>query len=633
MGLEAMLTEWVESSLKELFEVEVNPKMIQIQKTRREFDGDFTLVVFPFLKMSKKSPEQTGEMIGTLLCEKADFLSGFNVVKGFLNLEVADGWWVNWLNDLSEPQDRLPAPGSGETKMVEYSSPNTNKPLHLGHIRNILLGYSVSELLKANGHKVIKTQIINDKGIHICKSMLAWQKFGNGETPQSSGLKGDKLVGKYYVEFDKRYKQEVKERTSAAKEAHSQLAEIEDLGAWIKEQGKLSKEEGYSDEAKQLFAEARQLVERAEKEAPLMLETQEMLRKWEAKDPEVVELWKTMNGWVYDGFDQTYNRLKVDFDQLYYESDTYIFGKKKVLEGLEKGIFYQKEDGSIWCDLTQEGLDHKLLLRSDGTSVYMTQDIGTALMRIEDVPELSQLIYTVGNEQDYHFQVLFMILGKLGYEWAQNCYHLSYGMVDLPSGKMKSREGTVVDADDLMEEMYLKAKETTLELGKLDNLSEEGQEELFNQIGLAALKYFILKVDPKRRMMFNPEESVQINGNTGPFIQYGYARTQAIKRRAEQENLVPGTLSELDPSETALIRQLYFFEEVIREAGDQYSPAVVANYVYDLVKLYNVFYHACPFFNEENDAKKAFRINLSEKTGQTIGFCLNLLGIGAPERM
>lgn len=474
--------------------------------------------------------------------------------------------------------------------MVEYSSPNTNKPLHLGHIRNNLLGYSVSEILKANGHKVVKTQIINDKGIHICKSMLAWQKFGAGETPETSGLKGDKLVGKYYVEFDKRYKQEIEELTNAG-----------------------------------------QPVEEAKKNAPLLLEAQEMLRKWEAGEEETVSLWNTMNGWVYNGFSETYKELGVDFDKLYYESDTYLIGKEKVTNGLQKGVFFSKEDGSVWCDLTNDGLDEKLLLRADGTSVYMTQDIGTALLRLADYPDLNQLIYTVGNEQDYHFKVLFLILEKLGYEWARDCYHLSYGMVDLPSGKMKSREGTVVDADDLMKDMFVTARETAEELGKLEGMSEADKAELFKTIGLAALKYFILKVDPKKSMMFDPKQSIDFNGNTGPFIQYTHARISAIVRRSRDVSDC-SSYNELESKEREIIRLLHDFPAIVEEAGREYSPAVIANYVYELVKSYNSFYQALPIFGQSKEVE-SFRITLSSRCGETIAFCLNLLGISAPDRM
>jgi arginyl-tRNA synthetase len=518
------------------------------------------------------------------------------VVKGFLNLTLRPDFWMDWLMQLPAPQERLKGLEDSRKIMIEYSSPNTNKPLHLGHIRNNLLGYSVSQILKAVGHEVYKTQVINDRGIHICKSMIAWQKFGNGETPESSGIKGDKLVGNYYVLFDKEYKK--------------QIQQLMDEGS--------SKED-------------------AEQNAPILLEAKEMLRKWEAKDPDVVGLWKTMNAWVYEGFDVTYKNLGVDFDYLYYESDTYLEGKKQVLEGLKKGVFYQKEDQSIWADLTPYKLDQKILLRSDGTSVYMTQDIGTALLRVREVEGLNQLIYTVGNEQDYHFKALFSILDMLGFEWAKNCYHLSYGMVDLRNedgeiGKMKSREGTVVDADDLMQEMVEKAKSTTTELGKLENLNEDEQQKLFHEIGLAGLKYFMLKVDPRKNMSFNPAESIDFNGNTGPFIQYTHARISAILQRADK-SVAKGFPSELHEKELDVIRELYFYSAQIQEAAKNYSPAEVANYVYELVKVYNSFYQSVKIFDSENPNAESFRIVLSKKVGETIAFCLQLLGIAAPKQM
>lgn len=589
-SIEIKLKQVCSKALNELFNVEIGSQSIQFQATNAEFEGDFTLVVFPFLRYSKLSPEATGQAIGEYLIQQCEEVDVFNVVKGFLNFSLNDSFWTNWLRSIDQPQNRLPKAGTGRTVMVEYSSPNTNKPLHLGHIRNNLLGYSVSEILKANGHNVLKTQVINDKGIHICKSMLAWQKFGQGETPESTGLKGDKLVGKYYVKFDQVYKDEV-----------NQL-----MGTGLTE-----------DEAKT--------------QSPILLEAQELLRKWESKDPETIELWSMMNAWVYAGFETTYKNMGVDFNKLYYESITYLYGKEKVLEGLEKGVFYQKEDGSIWCDLTEDGLDHKLLLRSDGTSVYMTQDIGTALLRVEDYPKLNQLIYTVGNEQDYHFKVLFLILNKLGYSWADNCYHLSYGMVDLPTGKMKSREGTVVDADDLMEEMTNKAGETAEVLGKLEGMSDSDKNKLYHQIGLGALKYYILKVDPKKRMMFNPDESIDFNGNTGPFIQYTHARITAIvSRAAEVSNTFE--IESINDKERALLRQLYDFEQVITDAGKEYSPAVVANYTYETVKRYNSFYQSCPIFGEDKN-QEIFRVYLSDTTGRTVSYLLSLLGIYAPDRM
>ena len=590
--MEKTIQNKIQEAIKSLYNHEISINQIQVQRTRKEFDGDFTVVVFPFLKISKKKPEETADEIGKWIVDNLLEINSFNVIKGFLNLSYSQGFWLNWFQKLNEPTKRLNNLVEPKNLMVEYSSPNTNKPLHLGHIRNNILGYSVSEILKAVGHTVYKTQIVNDRGIHICKSMLAWQLFGNGETPESTGVKGDKFVGKYYVAFDKHYKKEILELVANGKT---------------------------EDEAK--------------KEAPILVAAQKMLQKWEAKDKEVMDLWETMNGWVYKGFDITYKNLGVDFDKLYYESVTYIYGKQKVIEGLKNGVFYQKEDSSIWCDLTEFKLDHKLLLRSDGTSVYMTQDIGTALMRLEDYPQLNQLIYTVGNEQDYHFQVLFSILKKLGYEWASNCYHLSYGMVDLPSGKMKSREGTVVDADDLINDMYLKAKETTKDLGKLEDVVEEEREHLFHDIGLAGLKYFILKVDPKKQMMFNPEESIDFNGNTGPFIQYTHARISAILKRAKSLNLNYNSVVELHAKELEVMRQLYFFSSMMQDAAQNYSPAEVSNYLYDLVKIYNSFYQSVKIFDDENAEKTALRIELSKKVGETIAFCLNLLGIAAPSQM
>ncbi len=568
-------------------------KSIQIQETRKEFEGDFTLVVFPLVKLAKCKPEQLGETLGAALISQIEELESFNVVKGFLNLSLTSAFWTKWIASNQSALERLPEAGSKDELMVEYSSPNTNKPLHLGHIRNNLLGYSVSEILKAAGHKVYKTQIINDRGIHICKSMVAWELFGNGETPEISGLKGDKLAGKYYVKFDQKYKAEIAE---------------------------LVKSGMTEDEAKTSTS--------------ILTKAQQMLKKWEAGDESVVNLWKAMNGWVYKGFDATYQRLGVDFDKLYYESNTYLFGKEQVVENIENGIFYRKDDGSVWCDLTEEGLDHKLVVRADGTSVYMTQDIGTALLRLQDFPNIQQLIYTVGNEQDYHFKVLFKILEKLGYDWAKNCYHLSYGMVDLPSGKMKSREGTVVDADDLMQEMHDKAKEITTELGKLDELADSKKHELYESIGMSALKYFMLKVDPKKRMLFNPAESIDFNGNTGPFIQYTHARIQAIIRRAMERNVNQDFLEIiLGNKEKTVLRLIKKLPLIIEEAALNYNPAVVCNYTYDLVKAYNSFYQSMPIFDDEFADFETFRVELTKQTGDVLAYCLSLLGIDAPERM
>ena len=584
----------IQKVVSNLYGAEVEEGKLQLQKTRKEFEGDVTLVVFPLLRISKGSPEQTGQQIGEALINAVDYVESFNVVKGFLNLEFTAEYWVTKLGEIQAVENYGFQPKGEYSRniMVEYSSPNTNKPLHLGHIRNNLLGYSVSEILKANGHEVQKVQVINDRGIHICKSMLAWQKFGEGETPESSKLKGDKLAGKYYVDFDKRYKAQISELMEAGKT---------------------------EDEAKA--------------EAPLILEAREMLQKWEAGDEEVRALWTKMNGWVYKGFDATYDRLGVDFDKLYYERNTYLTGKDLVESGVEDGIFQKREDGSIWCDLTEDGMDQKLLLRSDGTAVYMTQDLGTAKLRYEDWPALNQLIYTVGNEQDYHFKVLFLILGKLGFDWAKNCYHLSYGMVDLPSGKMKSREGTVVDADDLMDEMVDTARAQSEERGKLEGMSSEEANELFETLGLGALKYFMLKVDPKKRMLFNPAESIDMQGNTGPFIQYTHARIKSILRKAEVETVAVPKLDAINANERVLIQLLNQYPEIIKLAGDEYSPAVIANYTYELAKEYNTFYHECPILIEEDEKVKSLRLAISALTAQVISASMKLLGVSVPERM
>ena len=562
---------------------------LDVQKNKTEFEGDFTIVIFPLVKLAKKSPDIIGNELGTEIQNQVDFIDSYNVVKGFLNLKIKDQVFAAQLSEIEQEFDHVTT--KNQTVMVEYSSPNTNKPLHLGHIRNNLLGYSVAEILKADGYHVIKTQIINDRGIHICKSMLAWEKFGNGATPESTGLKGDKLVGNYYVEFDKLYKSEIK-----AQEA-----------------------DGVNEET-------------AKKQAPSIIQAQEMLLKWEQNDPEVRKLWKMMNEWVYAGFNQTYVRLGVNFDQVQYESNTYILGKDLIQKGLDSGVLYKKEDGSVWCDLTDEGLDQKLLLRSDGTSVYMTQDLGTAVERFKD-NDIQKLIYTVGNEQDYHFQVLFKILKKLGYQWADQLYHLSYGMVELPEGKMKSREGTVVDADDLIQEMYQTAKEKSQELGKLESLSQEDKEKSYETVGLGALKYFILKVDPKKKMMFNPAESIDFNGNTGPFIQYTYARIQSLLSKAnfatdkQSINYIP------NPGEKDLIMLLSEYKDIVSKAAESLSPALVANYVYELVKAYNSFYQNNPILNQEDEAAKQFRLQLSDLSGKTIKKCLSLLGINVVNRM
>jgi arginyl-tRNA synthetase len=592
MNIQALLEAKVKEAFFDLYETEL-PE-VEFQATRKDFEGDITVVVFPMLRYHKGNPVQIGTEIGNYLMKHVQEVESVNTVKGFLNIVISDAFYVNFFNEINTNDSFGFQPESKDAVMVEYSSPNTNKPLHLGHIRNNLLGYSVAEILKASGKKVYKTQIINDRGIHICKSMLAWKKYGNGETPQSTGLKGDKLVGNYYVRFDQEYKKEI---------------------------GKLMTTGSTEEEAKKI--------------APSLLEAQEMLRKWEAGDPETVELWKMMNGWVYDGFDITYKNLGVDFDQLYYESDTYLLGKDVIEEGLSKGVFYQKEDGSVWCDLTDEGLDEKLVLRSDGTAVYMTQDIGTAIQRVKDYPDINGMVYTVGNEQDYHFKVLFLILKKLGFSWAEQLYHLSYGMVDLPSGKMKSREGTVVDADDLMVDMANTAKEISEELGKLDGYSDEEKEELYRIIGLGALKYFILKVDPKKRILFDPKASVDFQGNTGPFVQYTYARIQSILRKAnfDYSAAVSGDELDLHEKEKELIKQLEQYPEVVQQAASNYSPALIANYTYDLVKEFNSFYQNVSILGEENKHKKIFRVQLSKKVAEVIKSAFSLLGIQVPDRM
>lgn len=597
MKIEDKLAMSVMDGLKALYGQDVPASQVQLQKTKREFEGHLTLVVFPFLRMSKKGPEQTAQEIGEYLQANESAVAAFNVIKGFLNLTIASAAWIELLNQVhADGQYGITsATESSPLVMIEYSSPNTNKPLHLGHVRNNLLGNALANIVRANGNKVVKTNIVNDRGIHICKSMLAWQKYGNGETPETSGKKGDHLVGDYYVSFDKHYKAEVAE---------------------LIEQGR-SKEE-------------------AEAASPLMNEAREMLVKWEAGDPEVRALWENMNNWVYAGFDQTYRKMGVSFDKIYYESNTYLEGKEKVMEGLEKGFFYRKEDGSVWADLTAEGLDHKLLLRGDGTSVYMTQDIGTAKLRFTDYP-INKMIYVVGNEQNYHFQVLSILLDKLGFEWGKGLVHFSYGMVELPEGKMKSREGTVVDADDLMEEMVATAKETSLELGKLDGLTQAEADNIARIVGMGALKYFILKVDARKNMTFNPKESIDFNGNTGPFIQYTYARIQSVLRKAAEAGIVipdalPATV-ELSEKEEGLIQMVADFAAVVKQAGEDYSPSGIANYVYDLVKEYNQFYHDFSILREENVDVKVFRITLSANVAKVVRLGMALLGIEVPDRM
>ena len=605
MKIEDKLVASVISGLKALYSQEVPEKMVQIQKTKKEFEGHLTLVVFPFLKMSRKGPEQTAQEIGEYLKVNEPAVAAFNVIKGFLNLTIASATWIDLLNEIQadEQYGLVKATETSPLVMIEYSSPNTNKPLHLGHVRNNLLGNALANIVAANGNKVVKTNIVNDRGIHICKSMLAWKKYGNGETPETSGKKGDHLVGDYYVSFDRHYKAEVKElMTEFAAQGMSE------------------------DEAKA----------KAEAASPLMQEAREMLVKWEAGDPEIRGLWEMMNNWVYAGFDETYRKMGVSFDKIYYESNTYLEGKEKVMEGLEKGLFFKKEDGSVWADLTAEGLDHKLLLRGDGTSVYMTQDIGTAKLRFADYP-IDKMIYVVGNEQNYHFQVLSILLDKLGFEWGKSLVHFSYGMVELPEGKMKSREGTVVDADDLMEEMIATAKETSQELGKLDGLTQEEADDIARIVGLGALKYFILKVDARKNMTFNPKESIDFNGNTGPFIQYTYARIQSVLRKAAESGIVvPGQIPagiELSEKEEGLIQMVADFAAVVKQAGEDYSPSIIANYTYDLVKEYNQFYHDFSILREENEAVKVFRIALSANVAKVVRLGMSLLGIEVPSRM
>ncbi len=593
MKLQSTLATHVKDAVKKIYDVEIDH--LEFQPTRKDFEGDITLVTFPMLKALKTNPVKLGEEIGNYLTENVAEVSGFNVVKGFLNIVLSDAYFLDFFSEMKDRKDFgiLPAAEDAKGIMVEYSSPNTNKPLHLGHIRNILLGFSVAEILSAAGNKAYKTQIINDRGIHICKSMLAWERFGNGETPESAGIKGDKLVGNYYVKFDQEYKKEISE---------------------------LIETKGISEEA-------------AKAEAPILVEAKQMLLKWEAGDPEVVALWEKMNQWVYDGFEKTYDALGVDFDKNYYESDTYLLGKDVVNQGLEKGVFYKKDDGSVWIDLTDEGLDEKIVLRSDGTAVYMTQDIGTAIQRVKDF-DISGMVYTVGNEQDYHFKVLFLILKKLGFDWADYLYHLSYGMVDLPSGKMKSREGTVVDADDLIAEMTETARNISEELGKLDGYTEVEKEELYRIIGLGALKYYILKVDPKKRILFNPEESVDFQGNTGPFIQYTYARIQSIIRKADFDFKKPVEDGyKFHEKERSLIKQLQLYPETIQLAAENHSPALIANYTYELVKEFNSFYQNVTILGTEDVTEKTLRVQLANSVGNVIKSSFGLLGIQVPERM
>ena len=595
MNVASEIQSTLAEAFKSLYNHDVAADELILQPTRKEFAGTYTFVTFPYGKVSQKNPGQTAEDLGAFLTTNCGAVSGHNVVKGFLNIELNEAIWNNLLNEILTDNTLENPVANGKKMMVEYSSPNTNKPLHLGHLRNNFLGYAVSKIYEASGYEVVRVQIINDRGIHICKSMVAWQKFGNGETPESSGMKGDKLAGKYYVAFDKAYKEQIAQLVS----------------------------EGMTKEA-------------AEKQAPLLLEAQEMLRKWEAKDPEVYALWEKMNGWVYEGFNTTYKQMGVEFDKLYYESDTYLLGKDEVEAGLSGGQFFEKEDGSVWIDLTADGLDEKIVRRSDGTAVYMTQDIGTAIQRYKEFPGMERMVYTVGNEQDYHFKVLFLILKKLGYDWADGLYHLSYGMVDLPSGKMKSREGTVVDADDLMEEMIQTAEDHTRELGKIDGFSDDQAAELYDILGLGALKYFLLKVDPKKRMLFDPKESIEFQGNTGPFIQYTHARISAIKRRADELGIAYNQVSaelKLDTIESGLVFLLSDMRHKIATAAEEYSPAVIAQYVYDLAKEYNRFYAEKQIFGDDNPAVTQFRVALSAQVARQIKYGMSLLGIKVPERM
>ena len=591
MHLQHRLSKQIHNAFDEMFSSSIGS--VEFQSTRKDFEGDITVVIFPMLRYVKMNPVMLGEQLGQFLVENTQEVVGFNVVKGFLNLVLSDDYYMEIFQDLSSDLNYgFSDPASKSTVMVEYSSPNTNKPLHLGHIRNNLLGYSVAQILKAAGHKVYKTQIINDRGIHICKSMLAWKRYGQGQTPESTAQKGDKFVGTFYVKFDEVYK--------------SEIAELE--------------MQGFSNEE-------------AKTKAPILLEAQEMLLRWESGDPDTVSLWDQMNQWVYSGFEITYKNLGVDFDNYYYESQTYLLGKSFIDEGLNSGVFYRKSDGSVWCDLSQDGLDEKIVLRADGTAVYITQDIGTAIQRLKDFPDVSAMVYTVGNEQDYHFKVLFLILKKLGLEWADNLFHLSYGMVDLPSGKMKSREGTVVDADDLISEMTLTAKMISQELGKLEGYSIDEKNQTYATIGLGALKYFILKVDPKKTILFDPEASVDFQGNTGPFIQYTYARIQAILRKSDVDPELPLTIVSLNEKEKNVLKQLQVFPATIQQAAANYSPAIVANYTYDLVKEFNSFYQNISIFSAETFAEKQFRIKLCSMVGETIKKAFGLLGINVPERM
>ena len=644
MSLSNILTPSIEKAIQTLFDVTIDK--IEFQATRKEFEGDITMVIFPLLKVVKSNPVELGNKIGNYLVENVPEVARFNVVSGFLNIVIADSYYLNFFNGIrsAEKFGFVTPSANDKAVMVEYSSPNTNKPLHLGHVRNNLLGYSVAEIIKASGKKVYKTQIINDRGIHICKSMLAWQKFGNGETPESTGLKGDKLVGNYYVKFEQEFQKEYSEWQKTKdyskeflKDKNTSLAdkfmgEDGEMPVFF-DDGGLIENDFFSEEGEHKNFKSNFKDKYFNNYSKIGSEVKEMLQKWEGGDTEVITLWKTMNQWVYDGFAISYKNLGVNFDSFYYESNTYLLGKDVVQIGLEKGIFEKDPDGSVWIDLTDEGLDRKIVLRSDGTAVYMTQDIGTAIQRVKDMPDVGGMVYTVGNEQDYHFKVLFLILKKLGFDWASSLFHLSYGMVDLPSGKMKSREGTVVDADDLMQEMTNTAQKIAEDLGKLDSYSVEEKAKLYNTIGLGALKYYILKVDPKKRILFNPEESVDFAGNTGPFIQYTYARIQSIIRKADFDFEGNAGIEELHEKEKELVKQLELFPEVIQNAANNHSPALIANYTYDLVREYNSFYQAVSILGETDLDKKIFRVQLSKKVADVIADSFSLLGINVPQRM
>lgn len=661
MNLEATLTQLVAEAVKSLYGFEAGVNQIQIQKTKKEFDGDLTVVIFPFVKAARKSPEQTGQEIGEFLQKNNALIADFNVIKGFLNLCVSKSYWLDTLNQIHEDAEfgKTPVTDSSELMMIEYSSPNTNKPLHLGHIRNNLLGFSIAEIQKANGWKVVKTNIVNDRGIHICKSMLAWKLFGNGETPESTGMKGDHLVGKYYVVFDKAFKKQIKlhgKRLQNSRPDNTLLIKYPNLNFILSQfwnevvllenfegdypvtmKKLLNKVETFKpiEGNKKIILYIKRRVKNQLKRS-LINEAQKMLLAWENNDTEVRQLWETMNGWVYAGFDETYKQMGVDFDKIYYESETYLTGKSEVERGVSEKVFYQRDDKSVWADLTADGLDEKLLLRADGTSVYMTQDIGTAKLRYNDYP-INKMVYVVGNEQNYHFQVLSLLLDKLGFEWGKSLVHFSYGMVELPEGKMKSREGTVVDADDLMAEMIETARETSQELGKLDNCTPEEVEEIARMVGLGSLKYFILKVDPRKNMTFNPKESIDFNGNTGPFIQYTHARIKSVLRKASDSGIEFGKIAdtslEISEKESYLVQLLTEYPAVVRQAGEEFSPALIANYIYDLVKEYNQFYHDFSILKEENEDLKRFRLVLSESIAKIIKSGMGLLGIDVPERM